>query len=1047
MVNMIEATRQQTDVIESKAPLKRVIACAGSGKTWVLTQSIVRALEEGWCRPDEILALTFTINAAENMRRRIGKLLGSSDLDLDIYTFNSFGNEIIYQNSYELGLGKDFQLITSSQSWQILYEVFGGSDLSGVDIGKNTGKFVQDLLSFIEDVKNNLISVRELEEYLEKSQDILDSYKSRALRKQEEEINTAAAELFEVYKRYEGIKAARNMIDYSDQVFLPYKLLSQRKALREKYSQKYKYILIDEFQDTNVAQARFLTLLYKKGHNRMMIVGDDDQGIYSFRGACVNNILDFENWECFEGEKVSDHFLSVNFRSGPRIIDSTHCVIRKNEKRFEKKVTAGDESRESRVFFNLDQTLDDEAGSIASYIRNLIYDKGLKPGDIAVISRVKKFARIGEALKNAGIRYELIGNSNFNHEPDILFMISWLKLIEDIGDEISMMYLLKSDKYRLGDRDIFFLKNDGESGKRIDLIGGIMDYSRNPYLSSTAKKRLTSFKESLVLYMQKSGVLDLKELISLIFEESGLSHELRSGFGRSYKSRMRNVESLIRIAADFKKSACSPGNADFITYIKDVARTDQDDPDTLEITRDNTVKLMSIHAAKGLEFEAVIIPMLWKNQYLGKSGSSSRFSIPSYLKKDSPVWQDKPGFSSASRFNDALKQQKTEEERRIFYVACSRAKSILLLSHSRYESREDLEGGGKKPRETVPFFDDLVKGSRHIIPLDKEAADYLSGIDESYPGSSMIDGKYFNGTTGKPGRLAVRRKTYDWKKIEDNLAGALGILSRDKRKISPDLGNFLGPGISSGEIEEMLAEPVRKTVKALNIQRHRKSRTIFSLTPLLDYLDCPAMYRWRYEYSIPDRRNLAMEIGEKVHKYIENITRLQHGIGSLDKARLLNNSGKDIKPYIEAFLESRLADIVPGRPEKMFLERLFYYRSGKSFITGKLDRVDITRPGAEIVDYKTGTINSNSLPERYRLQLSTYMAAVSGITGIPLESARGSMIFLGDGKIISIQGNEYQIKQDMEMLAGAIDSISKGYFEPAETKDCRKYCPYKNLCK
>jgi ATP-dependent exoDNAse (exonuclease V) beta subunit len=722
-------------------------------------------------------------------------------------------------------------------------------------------------------------------------------------------------------------------------------------------------------------------------------------------------------------------------------------VIRENKKRFEKKVTSGDEGRESKVFFNLDHTLDDEAERMASYIRDLIYGKGLKPGDIAVISRVKKFSKIAGALKDAGIRYELIGNTNFYHEPDILFIISWLKVIEDIGDEVSMMYLLKSDRYRIGDRDIFFLKNDGKSGKRIDLIDGIRDCSRNPYLSSTAKKRLVSFMDSLILYIKRSGVLDLKELISLIFEESGLSYELKAGFGRSYKSRMRNVENLIRIAADFKKRSDSSGNADFITYIKDVARTDQDDPDTLEISGNNTVKLMSIHAAKGLEFEAVILPMLWKNHYLGKSGSNSRFSIPSYLRKDSPIWQDKAGFSSASKFKDALKQQKTEEERRIFYVACSRAKSILLLSHSRYESQEDLDAEAKKPREVVPFFKDLVKGSRHIIPLDKEASDYLSSIDENYPDSSLMDRKYFGGRHDKPVKPLAKSTAYNWKKIEGRLTKAISTLSRDKKNIPGDLLKLLGPGINSKEIEKLLAAPAKRLLSASRTPKPGQPRSIFSLTPLLDYLDCPAMYKWRYEYSIPDRQNNAMETGERVHKYIENITRLQYHDGSLDIDSLVNSLSEDFKPYIEAFLESKLADVSPDKPEKMYLERLFYYKAGKNFITGKLDRVDISGQEAEVVDYKTGASSSATLPERYRLQLSTYMAAVSEITGIPLGSTRGSMIFLGDGKILSVNGDEGQIGQDIKILTGVIDRIKKGHFEPVETKGCSKYCPYNNLCK
>jgi ATP-dependent exoDNAse (exonuclease V) beta subunit len=207
------------------------------------------------------------------------------------------------------------------------------------------------------------------------------------------------------------------------------------------------------------------------------------------------------------------------------------------------------------------------------------------------------------------------------------------------------------------------------------------------------------------------------------------------------------------------------------------------------------------------------------------------------------------------------------------------------------------------------------------------------------------------------------------------------------------------------------------------------------------------MYKWRYEYSIPDRQNKAMETGEKVHRYIENISRLQYQDASMDIESLLNNLSEDLKPYIEAFLKSKFSDIIPGKPEKMFLERLFYYKANKNYITGKLDRVDISGPEAEIVDYKTGNSSGATLPERYRLQLSTYMAAVSEITGIPLESTRGNMVFLGDSKIISIMGNKGQIKQDMEILTDVIGRIKKGCFEPTGADRCKKYCPYNNLCK
>ena len=1047
MENKMGDTEQQKLVLESRHPVKRVIACAGSGKTRILTRSIAEAIKSGECRPGQILALTFTINAAENMRRRVNQLMGNGELDLDIHTFNSFGNEIIYQNSFELGLGKDFQLITSSHSWNILYEVFRQVELDAIKVGKDYARFIQQTLLFIEDIKNNLVSIDDLQTYLAGRKDILKGYKSKALREEEEKLAREAGELFEVYRRYEKIKWERNMIDYSDQVFLPYMLLSRRKALAEKYRQKYRYILIDEFQDTNVAQARLLTLLYKRNYNRLMIVGDDDQGIYSFRGACVENILGFDSWDCFRDEDIRDFYLSVNFRSGDGILGPINSLICKNQNRFSKTMQSSDKGRKSNIFFNVEQTLEGEAAAIASYIKDLTHSRGVKPGDIAIISRRKRFEKIAKALRDNDIRYELIGSRNFYYEPEVLFLISWLKIVEDINDEISMVYLLKSGKYRIGDRDIFFLKNGATGGKSRSLIEGIRCSDKNDYVSGPAKERLASFLESLLLYIKKSGIMDLKELISFMYRDSGLSDELRSGFGRSSRNRIRNVERLIKIAADFKKGPADTGNSGFIMYIQDVARADYEDPDTLEITGGNSVKLMSIHAAKGLEFSVVVIPMLWKNDYLGKGTNTTRFAIPSALRKDSPVWSRKGDFKSASAFRDALKAQKTEEERRIFYVACSRARDILLLSHSVYENNEDRENEGKRPKEIVPFFVDLVKGSRGIKAMGRDSALFLKGILGDYregekPGERLREP---GGVTGKKSILA---RDHDWKKAEHQLGGILGKLACPGQE---DICRYFKDEFSMEVDGKALAGALDSWRRAQEVDEEEVPslcyRKVFSLTPLLDYIECPSLYRFRYIYNIPGRQDKNMMLGERIHEYIENITRIMSRSGTIDVKTLLYDMEEDIKPYIETFLESRLADFSSPGPDNIYLERLFYHKAGDSFITGKLDRLDIKGKHAEIIDYKTAKGKKSGLSHRYRRQLSVYVSAVSDITCLPLSCIRGSIFYLGDGSWDHIRGDENSIGADLGLLSETIDRIKGEDFGPQGRQDCsNKHCQYRHLC-
>ncbi len=444
---------------------------------------------------------------------------------------------------------------------------------------------------------------------------------------------------------------------------------------------------------------------------------------------------------------------------------------------------------------------------------------------------------------------------------------------------------------------------------------------------------------------------------------------------------------------------------------------------------------MSIHAAKGLEFEAVILPMLWKDHYLGRSGPGQRFVIPSGLRKDSPLWQEKKDFSSAGKFAAALRQERQEEERRIFYVACSRAKSILLFSHSRYGSREDLEDEGKKPRDIVPFFPELAGGSSRIIPLGEEAAAFLSQIgagcpEENYSGKE----KYFDGGGRETFPKAAERTVYDWEKTGDRLAKEVKMFS-GRKSVMP-LDPERSPVENTGRKEPgQIPAPGAAG----------KHGSLYPLTPLLDYLECPVMYKWRYVHSIPGKYNEAMETGEKVHKYIEDISRLRYHKHPAEGSRILAGADKEIRPFVEAFLDSRLAGIGPGRPQELFLERLFYYRTKDSFITGKLDRLDLNGEKAEIIDYKTGKYRGNSLSRRYRLQLSVYMAAVCDILGIAPGHTAGSILFLGDGKIITVKGKSRDIKDDISILTDAIDSINRHQFEPVESRDCRK-CSYRLLC-
>lgn len=1024
MVKEIKQTEEQLNIVNSSADIKRIIACAGSGKTMVLTGNIIKVIRDRVCSPDKILALTFTRNAAENMRVRIKESIGR-DVDLEglsIFTFNSFGNEIIREHSFEFGLGKNFTIINNSQSWQILYEIFNESSFKYLKTGKRTGEFIQGLLNYIESLKNNLISVSEFGDYLNNYKKILSEYKSKALRNEEEKLIDSRKELFDVYMEYERRKIKSNCIDYPDQVFMPYFLLKGKKSIKARYRQRYKYIFVDEFQDTNIAQSHLLSMLFSPGENKIVVVGDDDQGIYSFRGASVENILNFHKFEGFRNCRVYDFFLTTNFRSGTDIINTINSIISSNNNRFKKQLKPSDSQKESEVVFCYKKTHEEEAAEIAGIIKHLAAG-GIKLKHMAILARKKKFEKIIRELEAGNIKFELVGGKNFFFEPEILFIVSWLKVIENTDDEISIACLLKSEKYKICDRDLFFIKRNYRSlNEKINLIDGIMESRENPYLSSETKKRLEEFLLCLRLYISKSRELELKELISLIVEHSGMLNELKSGFGPAAGRKIKNIENLIRVAADFQQTYLEDNPASFLTFLKDVAKTDYDDPETVEFSGENSVKIMSIHAAKGLEFDVVFLPMLWKRDYSARKLSRG-LTIPAELRKDNSIYKEKKNFTGAAGFNRALKDIRTEEERRIFYVGCSRAKRILVLSYSEY---------GEKTEEIVPFFDDIANNGNLKI-TDKEGLDFLRKLypEKSFKGPEDYKNIFnFSGPDKKAVKGIKAGSDYRWDSYQKILAekilksGAGGREDEMLRKIMKKISS--GPVCSSPE-------------------DNLKERNFFPLTWILDYKKCPLLYRWKHVYFIPEKSRRETGRGEEIHGYLKNITLAGFKNRLLKEEILKRFDNMETGKYIKTFLDSKLWDF--SGVKSVRAEQLFYWKVKDYYITGRFDRVDFKKDNRlNIFDYKVSKYSKNKNVKRAGFQMKTYMAALSEIYKKPVEDITGYLFYLKDGVIKTVNLKKDEARQLKESILCDIKKIRAADFKCDFKEECKKICSYYGFC-
>ena len=844
-------------------------------------------------------------------------------------------------------------------------------------------------------------------------------------------------------------------------------LLLSDKKLSSVYKNRFKFIFVDEFQDSDIAQGYLISLLYNPGFNNLMIVGDDDQGIYSFRGACVENILRFNYWDIFSDYEVTDFFLTTNFRSGLNIVKAIDAVIGVNENRFTKDLEPEFSQKYSEVLFFSCKTHEKEADEIIKNIKVLL-DNGLKLKDIAILARRKRFKNITGALDKNNLKFELISSKGFFYEPEVLFIISWLMAINDINSEIYLLYLLQSLKYKLSDRDLFFLKKfDYSNGllfnnwenSNFNLLDGIINYSINPYLSTEAKKRLKEFLTEFNFYLGQAGFLRLSELISLIFSHSGLSDELRSSFDKSAKIKIKNFETLIKISSDFELEQSGYSLDSFIAYLKDVAKTEEEDPDKIYFSSSNSIKIMTIHAAKGLEFEAVFMPMLWKKDYFSRT-ASEKFKIPSLLRKDRVIYRQKGSFKSKQKYDDEIKKLGIEEERRIFYVGCSRAKKYLFLSSSSYENEMEQKNDKKKPREVLPFLVDILKND-FVKPLNMEGVDFIK----------TIAGKDFEGRVAGleelifdfVGKKEKKDNVDIVKKYEIFNSGILKnvekILVKNLKKIkTPVFYNIDSSGKCKSHINLKIEKKIEKEDQ-YNLKRY------FSLTELLDYINCPRYYMWKYLYNIPDSPSKKIDIGEKVHKIIELITMSKYEnlvsnniiqSDSLTKKGILKqevfitgssfiNCEDSLKNYVYAYTESKFFNF--DDIKLIILEKLFYWNLQELIVSSKVDRLDFKNDGSlRIIDYKVSGFSRNYENKGYINQLKSYTAGISSIFNINPERISSFLLYLDGGKESEFSFRYDEIKEFEENLLCTAKAINSRDFKLKDRKKCGKICTYSRMC-
>ena len=589
--------KQQIEAVKHIDGPMLVLAGAGSGKTKVLTSRIAYLIEQG-VSTDNILAITFTNKAAKEMKEREIKLIGYDAKSIQISTFHSLGLKIIKENYARLGYKSNFVILDSDDTLTVVKKIMKDLNLNP--------KFYNP-----RDIRNKISSAKN---------ELLDP---EAYSKVEFDSN-----IIEVYRKYNKKLLINNSVDFDDLLILPIKLFRQHPDVLKYYQDKYKYVLIDEYQDTNEAQYIFSKMLCNN-HKNIFVVGDNDQAIYAFRGANYKNILNFE--KDYPNCKVI--MLEENYRSTQNILDAANSVIRHNKMRKDKNLWCNNDIG-SKVKYVKVETDKDECAYVSDKIKEL-HDNHVNYEDIAVLYRTNAQSRLieEEMLKN-GIPYRIIGSFYFYNRKEIKDLLCYLRLINNHDDDVSLLRVINTPKRGIGDKTIENLTNIATE-KGISLFEAI-----------ESGKELT-FKNMVLEMEKKCENLTLTEMVDLVLNESGMKAEYTGDKSLESEIRLENLEEFKSITKGYEEEYGVISLTDFLNEVAIVSDVSEHQDST------NKVSLMTIHAVKGLEFDNVFI-----------------------------VGMEEGIFPHYNAINSGSIAE-IEEERRLCYVAITRAKKNLWMLNTK----------------------------------------------------------------------------------------------------------------------------------------------------------------------------------------------------------------------------------------------------------------------------------------------------------------------------------------------------------------------------
>ena len=1039
-----------------------LVAGAGSGKTSVMAARVVylalAALDR--IQPDDnpgvlpgnVLCLTFTVKATENLRNRVRRALAGIDLpegeEPQIVNYHAMAAQVLDRYGILAGIEPGQRVLSQAQRVELAGRVLDEMTFDHVKTEWQPS-VVDKILNLDAQAQNHLVEPDAIVEFCTSRLEALKGNRSdRAYYSALERIELAKASA--VFRR---LKRDLGVIDFGDQIELAMRIATTHPEVGQEYRDRFGAVLLDEYQDTNVAQARLMEALFGGGHP-VTAVGDPDQNIYAWRGAALSNLLDFPTvFSCSDGSPAARLPLFTNFRSGARILSAADTVIgplpANQRPDPEKRLVPFPPNGEGEVTVASHRDELTEAQWVADRIVAL-HDDGARWSEVAVLCRTSRlFFLLQQAFAERDIPVEVVGLAGLLRLPEVVEVLAYARAANDAMASVALARILMGPRYRVGFKDLALVARWAK-GKNYQWREEGGDDEDTPFLFAEALEhldeveglsedgiaRLEEFRDELA-DLRTQARRPVAEFLSEVIRRIGIIDELDADVDRVVAAqRGRNLAAFLEQVHGFEPVEGELTLRAFLDYVDAVEALDKEEWEPVQPTDEDAVKVMTIHQAKGLEFDHVFVPGvatgLLPSRRIQQNPAERGYSLDFELRGDASIL---PRFDGVlSHFKRDLQQQEIIEERRTMYVALTRARRSLWVSASTwYGENVNAKGPSEFFAELAAWGTDSGEATVTVAagdPADDEQNPMLGqrlNLVRDWPGPARPDDTDALFTSGWRAAAveavtdgAVQAALVDSLEGEDR--GTFERAAAERRQLASHLRDREavegGPGV----------ERLPQTVGA---------------SAVITYAQCPKRFYWSSVRPLPRFSGPAARIGTEIHAWIERRARGQGQLLEMDDRpdltdeELAGDPGR-VERLRDAFMTSRFADVSP-----LFAERAFLLRLGDSSVGGRIDAIFGTVDGPwEVVDWKTGRKPSAADPTA-GLQLDIYGLAAVEIWGKASADVTLTYFYLASGEEVTRPMDDPDVVR--QRVLASLDAIAAGEFDPTPGSWCR-HCDFRSFC-